>query len=286
MTARSKTELEEVAQRFCRDRSYAFLRRVGSGAFKETFHVLDAAGLPFALKVFRPGASPERSEREVQALRRCSHEGVARLTAVDGFNPGDGAYLIVLEEFLPAGTLTELLARSGLLPPDKVKSLAIKLVNAVTHIASLGLVHRDLKPDNVLFRDSGAPVIVDFGLVRDLNAKSLTQTWQLHGPGTPLFAPPEQLLNDKHLIDWRSDQFSLAVTLSFATFGFHPYEEEGATMRDVVERVAQRVTPTSRFVRAANDAGLNPLNRMAQPWPVQRFRSADLLAAAWEERRA
>jgi serine/threonine protein kinase len=282
MIAGWPTELEAVAQRFCADRGYAFLRRVGSGAFKETFHVRDAAGLSLALKVFKPSASPERSEREVQALRRCSHEGIARLTAVDGFNPGDGQYLIVLEEYLPAGTLKELL-ESGLLPPAKVISLARRLVGAVAHIASLGLVHRDLKPENVLFRDSGDPVIVDFGLVRDLNAVSLTQTWLLQGPGTPLFAPAEQLLNEKHLIDWRSDQFSLGVTLSFAAFGYHPYQEEIATMREVVERVAQRVSPTPRFVRAADEAGLSLLNRMAQPWPVQRFRSATALAAAWDE---
>jgi len=91
----------------------------------------------------------------------------------------------------------------------------------------LDLVHRDIKPANIMFKEGlETPVLVDFGIVRDLAATSLTQTWSPIGPGTPFFASPEQLNNEKHLIDWRSDQFSLGVTLYFARTARHPYQLE------------------------------------------------------------
>jgi serine/threonine protein kinase len=158
-----------------------------------------------------------------------------------------------------------------------------QLVSAVVHIASLGLVHRDIKPDNILFRaDHATAVIVDFGLVRDLAGTSLTKTWLLRGPGTPLFAPPEQLRNEKAMIDWRSDEFTLGVVLAFSVFGFHPYQEEGSAPELTVERVAERLPQCGRFIEAATNVGMPFLIKMTAPWPVERFRTPQELQMVWE----
>jgi len=155
----------------------------------------------------------------------------------------------------------------------------------VRHIAAIGLVHRDLKPDNILFReDAVTPVIVDFGLVRDLTDTSLTESWFLRGPGTPFFAPPEQLRNEKAMIDWRADQFSLGVLLAISLFGLHPYQEEGAPSQQAVERVAQRVAQPDWFLKAARKANLDVLVKMTAPWPVERFRTPGDLCEAWRTR--
>lgn len=200
--------LADAAQSFCATQGHRFIGPVGAGAFKETFHIVLATGEPQALKVYQPGFSPERTSRELSAMQRCSHPNIGRLSAIATFYHDGVQYLLSLEEFLSGGTLTTRMSR-GLLNGREVRAIGLQLISAVAHIASHDLVHRDIKPDNILFRADGVtPVIVDFGLVRDLGGTSLTQTWLMQGPGTPFFAPPEQLRNEKTLIDWRSDQFS------------------------------------------------------------------------------
>ncbi len=134
-------------------------------------------------------------------MQRCSHPNIGRLSAIAEFYHEGAQYLLSGEEFLPGGTLTSRLRRDLLSGPE-TRDIGGQLVSAIAHIASHDLVHRDIKPDNILFRADGVtPVIVDFGLVRDLVRTSLTQTWLMRGPGTPFFAPSEQLRNEKALID-------------------------------------------------------------------------------------
>lgn len=277
------SRLAEVAQAFCSTHGHRFVEPVGAGAFKETFHIVLATGVPQALKVHQPGFSPERTARELNAMQRCSHPNIGRLDAIAGFYHEGVQYLLSGEEFLPGGTLTSRLQR-GLLSGPEARDIGGQLVNAIAHIASHDLVHRDIKPDNILFRADGVtPVIVDFGLVRDLISTSLTLTWLARGPGTPFFAPPEQLRNEKSMIDWRSDQFSLGVVVALSVLGFHPYQTEGASLTQTVERVAERSSQAGRFVDAATQAGMPFLIRMTAPWPVERFRTPDDLQRVWGE---
>lgn len=275
-------ELGDIANAYCQANECTLVGPVGKGAFKETYHVETKNGEYRALKVYRPGFSAERTGRETDAMTRCSHGSIGKLLSIGSFEHGGMSHVVSLEEFLDGGTLSSRLEGSRLLTSSDVESLGRLLIDAIEHIASLRLVHRDIKPDNIMFRDSGmTPVIVDFGLVRDLDQHSLTMTWVMRGPGTPLFAPPEQLLNEKALIDWRADQFSLAVLLSFSAFGFHPYAEPGDNILSIVERVASRTGPSLQFITAARSANLESLTKMAAAYPVQRFRLPSQLAAAW-----
>jgi serine/threonine protein kinase len=157
-----------------------------------------------------------------------------------------------------------------------VRAVGEGLILAIQHLHGLGFVHRDIKPDNIMFGGSSFdPVLVDFGLVRDLAAESLTPTWHMRGPGTPYFAPPEQLRNEKHLIDWRSDQFSVGLTLAYAAWGKHPFDIDG----DPVENVANRGELSGAFRSWALEEGLSVLLKMVSVWPIHRYRyPADLLA--------
>lgn len=277
-------QLEAVARQICGDRGLTFDGRVGGGAFKETYRVSDD-GVACALKIYRPGFPAERSQREIDAMRRCSHPGIAKLIALATLQWEGNAVLHSIEEFIPGGTLTSRLT-SGLLTTAETLDLGSALINAVGHIASLNLVHRDLKPDNIMFRQDGtSPVIVDFGIVRDLSDTSLTGSWLASGPGTPFFSPPEQLRNEKNLIDWRADQFSLGVVLAICCLGFHPYAEDGASAAEVVQRVADRQPQSERFRNGATQVGLPALITMTTPWPIDRFRTAALLAGNWESQR-
>ena len=76
----------EVAQAFCSANGHQFVGPVGTGAFKETFHVILATGEPQALKVYQPGFSPERTSRELAAMQRCAHPNIGRLTSFAAFD--------------------------------------------------------------------------------------------------------------------------------------------------------------------------------------------------------
>lgn len=275
--------LEAVAVAICAARGLTFAGAVGAGSFKEAFRATQPNGEDVALKVFTAGVSLERAQREIDAMLRCHHPGIAKLLFIDRMAiPGGGEHLYSVEEFLAGGTLARRVTARGLLSAEDARAIGSQLIGAIAHIAALDLVHRDVKPDNIMLRGDGRSVLIDFGIVRNLADSSLTNSWLPQGPGTPEFASPEQLLNEKLLIDWRADQFSLGVTLSIACFGRHPYAEAvGQPTSDVVARVGRRVGPTADFVAAAKRHGLETLVQMVAAWPFRRFRTPDMLKAAW-----
>jgi serine/threonine protein kinase len=165
-----------------------------------------------------------------------------------------------------------------------MKLLGSGLMLALEHLHGLALVHRDIKPENVMYRtaDSDLPIIVDFGLVRDLTASSITQSWFAQGPGTPLFAAPEQLNNQKELIDWRTDQFAVGISLAFAHFGYHPHSLENDVGFECVDRVAGWQGPSARFRLDVERIGMPVLLQMVSPYPVQRVRTPRKLLTTWQ----
>jgi serine/threonine protein kinase len=264
--------LTSVAQEFGRSHNFTDITFQGAGAFKETFRAVTSSKDTVALKILQPAKCDlARSQREIEALQRCDSPLIARLYDHGTFRSADGNnYYVSVEEYLDGGTLTQRL--SPTVAPDMVRRYGQHLTEALSHLKSLKLVHRDIKPDNIMFRaGSDVPVLVDFGLVRDLSASSLTLTWLPQGPGTPYYAAPEQLNNDKHLIGWRTDQFSVGVVLGICLTGQHPFLVSGMTMPQVVAAVARRDACPAGFRAAATAAGLSGLVKMLSPWPVQRY---------------
>ncbi len=245
----SDDELKAVANRICASRGFTFSKTLGHGAFKETYLVADKASMQFALKVVRASADPARVGREVTAMVRCKHPSISVLYACDLEKIDGQTYCWLLEEYLAGGTLGDKLTARGVLPIGEVKRLGTIFISALDYLRSMSLVHRDIKPENIMFRADGVtPVLVDFGLVRDLGDESLTQTWMLQGPGTPFFAAPEQLQNKKELIDWRTDQFSLGIVLGVCGFGRHPFAEINEPKSRTVQKVIERGKVTDEFV--------------------------------------
>lgn len=284
MTADPK-RAEEIARKISAQQKLTFIRPRGEGAFKHTFEVATPTGEAFALKIFKSAVLTERTAREIEAMQRCQHPNIARVLALGQFDDGGDMFVFSVEEFLAGGSLGERLTTRGFMSKNSFYPTALQLADALAHVAGLDLVHRDLKPDNIMFRDSGdTPVIVDFGLVRDLNATSVTASWAMRGPGTPYFASPEQLNNEKQMIDWRADQFGLGVTLVIALTGRHPYEHAGDTPADTVGRVADRKALAPDVIAECRKEGWIALLKMVQPWPISRFRTPrDLIAALKQE---
>lgn len=270
--------LELVARRICAKRSLRFVQQVGEGTFKQTFKVLSTQGTPIALKLYKSGGSTGRDQREIKAMLRCRHENIARILSVETVASGNEEHVAITEEFFLGGTLSS----KGQLSIEVCLSVGAKIITAIAHLSELGLVHRDIKPDNIMFKEDGiTPVLTDFGVVRDLGDSSMTPTWAPRGPGTPFFAAPEQLNNEKSLTDWRTDQFALGVTLTFSLYADHPYKTAASSGAEILDRVSAREKPGDWFVKQANQDGLPALVTMVAPWPVNRYRKPHILIREW-----
>lgn len=275
--------LKEVAVEVAKSWGLTDVEYEEKGAFKETFRANKADFGYVALKVMDPSkCNLCRTDREIEAMQRCSSPRVAQLLG-HGMVEHEGLkYLYCIEEYMDGGTLTK---KFGDVPfdPEVIRRCGAVLSEAIVHLKDLNLVHRDIKPDNIMFRkDSDDPLLVDFGLVRDLSQTSLTASYFASGPCTPFFAAPEQLNNEKQLIGWRTDQFGLGVALGFCLTGKHPFQEGSMTEPEAIEAVASWQTCSGEFNDTAIGANLGCLGKMLEPWPVRRYSDPGEFLKAFE----
>lgn len=277
----TQCELESIARSICCARSYSYVTFIDAGAFKETYKVC-FFNENYALKVFKPHNRSERIKREIDAMKRINCDKVSRLVLVDSIIHDDIEYLYLIEEFIAGGSLRMILKES-ILSNKEVLCLGNDLICALESMYKERIVHRDIKPDNVMFRDNHVnAVLVDFGLVRDLEASSLTQAFHIRGPGTPLYSAPEQLNNQKAMIDWRTDQFSLGITLCEAMLGIHPFD--AGSPAQTVEKIAALEKCNDTTSMQLNESGFKSLLKMLEPYPINRYRTPELLRINWNRR--
>lgn len=266
----SSLELSTAAADLCQKRGFEFYGELGKGAFKSAY-LAKSGQTFFALKLAAVSGNQERLLREAAALQGCSHAAIAKLLEAFPHTFGGTHLWVVCEEYLAGGTLEQRLL-GGLPPSTTVRSMAITLAEVLEHLHDKKLVHRDIKPANIMFRTGEAPVLTDFGIVRMLDQPTLTQTFLNMGPGTPKYAAPEQLTNDKALIDWRTDQFDLAIVLAECLLGHHPFFEPSKTIHDAIMSVAaKRDMPEANAQRLAA-LGFGSLTKALKPWPIARYR--------------
>jgi serine/threonine-protein kinase len=163
----------------------------------------------------------ERIKREVELLKNikspyfpCNYE----------FSYDDKGNFQILEEYIESKSLEDYLDIYN--SEDKIAEFALELINGMKLLWDMKIVHRDLKPDNILINTDNKPVIIDLGIARDLDGKSLTKTIFQRGPCTPIYASPEQLKNQKDIIDMRTDFFSLGIILAELYLKIHPFHPD------------------------------------------------------------
>lgn len=277
------TNLEGIAADVCKKLNALFRCVLGEGAHKQAF-LIEQNGVSRALKIAPvSGDLKARFERETAALQGCCHPAIATLHYVASHQASGIEYWVTVEEYLSAGTLAQRMARNEL-STTELRHVGVTLATALVHLHERGLVHRDIKPANILFRSEHEPVLTDFGLVRMLGAPSLTHDFMAQGPGTPLYSAPEQLLNEKAAIDWRADQFALALVLSECILGHHPFVPDGGGHREAVFSMANRDSLSDRAIAALTQDGFSCLIKALAPWSVQRYRwPADFVTALSKE---
>ena len=265
--------LDAAAAELCKQRGLEFLGPLGRGAFKSAYLAANNSQ-QFALKLAVAAGAAERLAREARALQECSHASIARLLQAHPHLTFGGIELwVVCEEYLSGGTLESRLA-GGVLSAAETRAIGVSLAEVLGHLHEKRLVHRDIKPANIMFRDgsNSCPVLTDFGIVRMLDQPTLTQAFAQMGPGTPAYAAPEQLTNDKSLIDWRTDQFDLAIVLAECLIGHHPFLAPGKTIPEAMMAVAARQEMPAENSARLTALGFGALGTALKPWPIARFR--------------
>jgi tRNA A-37 threonylcarbamoyl transferase component Bud32 len=200
-----------------------------------------------------------RIRREADILRRLEHPGIVRLLRAD--TVGDD--LVLVMPYLPGGTLQERINSYGALPPRDVAHLGQHLAGALAAAHAAGVVHRDVKPANVLFDDSGRPALADFGVALSKDA-TLVLTRESAVVGTPGFVAPEVARGEA--ASPASDVFSLGATLLYALTGLPPYGGGDPVLQIV--RAARGETPV--LPPGLPDELAARLGRMLSPDPARR----------------
>ncbi len=212
---------------------------------------------PVAIKVMAPGFAADpvflhRFEREARAAARLHHPGVVGVydQGIDRSPTGDAVFLVM--ELVPGGTLRDLL-RHGALPPDLALSIAEPVLSALAAAHREGLVHRDVKPENVLIGPGGVVKVADFGLVRAV-AEASTTTGNVI-LGTVAYLSPEQVATGA--ADARSDVYAAGVLLYELLTGRPPYT--GDTALSVAYRHVNDDVPPPSAVMPGLPAPLDDL---------------------------
>ncbi len=282
----SSSEEERLKEEFTLPRAfgnYILLEQIGRGGMGVVFLARDnVLNRKVALKILRPETllfhvqARERFRREAQAAAKLDHPGICPVYEVGEIDELPFMAMRYLEGETLA-EITEKAKKEGRLP-DKLRVAELlqvgeKVARALHAAHEAGLVHRDVKPANVMIEPSGEPVLLDFGLARDTSpgVKDLTMSMAL--VGTPHYLPPERLDGGKAPPDRRSDIYSLGATLYEAFTLKSPFE--GETLEELKENIRKGILPDPRKLNPAvpRDLAL-VLAKAMDKNPARRYQDA------------
>ncbi|MGN0109866.1 MAG: serine/threonine-protein kinase [Bifidobacterium sp.] len=272
---------------------YTLISRLGSGAMGSVWRVKDDGGQEYAMKILRDSlvddgettsqaardhaTARERLRREAMALRRIKHPGVCSIVDMEL----DDAVAFIVTELIEGRNLREDVAANGRYVGDDLERLSRKLIDAVEAVHAAGIVHRDIKPTNVMVAASG-PILVDFGIAMGEGESHVTRTGLVMG--TPGFIAPEIIdgAESSEATDW----WSTASVLAFAATGQPVFGTK--PMMAVLEREARGNANLSGLparTAAAFRSALDPdPDHRCTPKQLLHTIAADALnPAAWDD---
>jgi serine/threonine-protein kinase len=241
----------------------SFVRRLGVGG-QRVVCLVDPEGDQVVLKLMNEDAR-ERAEREVAVGKKFDHLGLSKiLSDLSEIEIEGTSYIYFLEEFIEGESLNTV-AQMSLC---ETLQLGENLVEAAQYLYdSHHLVHRDIKPANIMRRSNGGFILLDVGIARHQDLDTLTAFNAPHGPGTPGYLAPEQLVASKgHDLDSRTDQFAIAIVIFEQLSGRLPFDPAAGSYRTLL------TTGTLGNWDGIPDVARPLLRRMLQPKPHRRYR--------------
>ena len=263
------------------DERYRVLDRLGSGGMADVYCAEDTQlGRKVAVKLlYRRFAEDsefvERFRREASSAAGLQHPNI-----VGVFDRGewDGTYYIAME-YLKGHTLKQLVREHGAMPPDLAVDITIQVLRAAKFAHKRGVVHRDIKPHNVILDEEGRAKVTDFGIAR-AGASDMTETGSIMG--TAQYLSPEQAQGQP--VSPRSDLYSIGVMLYELLTGQVPFDAE-SPVTIALKHVSEAPVPPSQLNPAVPPALEAVVLRALEKDPALRFADADEFAAALLEAR-
>jgi serine/threonine-protein kinase len=222
---------------------YEVIQKIGQGGMATVYRGRHMTlGREVAIKVLHPHLSASernrlRFAREARAIEHLEHDNILRIFDYSGI---EADYCYIVTEFVDGITLQALLDERTRIPSEVATAMGLKLAGALSYAHDLGIIHRDLKLENVMLRRDGALKLMDFGIARFLDEVNLTITGAL--VGSPAYMSPEQAM--ERVLDQRSDLFSLGTLLFHLVTGQLPFtgSNPSIVLRNVIEGKRPSVT--------------------------------------------
>ena len=256
---------------------YRVIRLLGVGAFAWVYEAIDRdLEIPVALKILRPEFAGDvvaetRFRREASTAAKLRHPNIVVVRDVGQI---DGASFVAMD--LLSASLGQRLHRPRILPEAEVIRIGLDVAAALGAAHTAGVIHRDIKPDNILFGRADEAIVADFGLARAL-ASDLALSKSNQVMGTPHYFSPEQARGLE--LDGRSDLYSLGVTLYRAVTGQLPFDgDDWYTVGR--QHIDDPVTPPRTIISTISPSFDAILLQLMAKQPVDRFASAEALAVA------
>ena len=261
------------------DQRYSIVSRIGSGGMADVYCAQDLQlGRKVALKLlYRRFAEDtefvERFKREASAAAGLQHPNVV---GVYDRGEWDGTYYIAME-YLEGRSLKQILQEEGTLPPDRAIDIVVQILRAARFAHQRGVIHRDMKPHNVILDSEGRAKVTDFGIAR-AGASDMTETGSIMG--TAQYLSPEQAQG--HAVSAQSDLYAIGIVLYELLTGRVPFDGD-SPVTIALKQVSELPVPPSPYNPAVPQELDAIVLRALEKDPARRFADAEEFIAALEQ---
>mgnify|MGYP003664697351 FL=1 len=254
---------------------YQLIEKVGQGGMAVVYRGHDTSlNREVAVKVLHNHLAEhqearERFGREAHAVAKLKHENILEIYDFSGL---DSSESFIVTEFIDGCTLKEFISEHPLLFPELGALIVTQVCGALAHAHGLGVLHRDVKPENIMIRNDGVVKLTDFGIAQMIDLQRMTVTGQLLG--SPAYMAPEHVVGG--MLDFRTDVFALGIVLYQLVTGDLPFH--GKNPHEILKRIAdcEYPDPVRKNPRVGKELG-HIIRTALQKSPDDRYADISLM---------